>query len=203
MTYNWQNIYKSKTNKELYDIYIGKISLSKEAQEIAKQELERRDFDFENMEVNYKAWKVLSLNEERKTFNLDILNQKRFFISLKHYLIFVVVALTIIMALSYYQEFEGSYSELLTFLILSGVMVLLNNLMFRIQETKRKKRNREILDLTNEIGELQKEGTSSNIFNDISIVKARENERIKTMYYIIFGILGFSLLIIGLYSWLN
>jgi len=203
MTYNWHNIYKSKTNKELYDIYIGKISLSKEAQEIAKQELERRGFDFEDMEVNCKAWKVLSLNEERKTFNRNILNQNFFFISLKHYLTFVISSLTVFLALNYYQEFEGSYSELLTFLILSGVMVLLNNLMFRIQEIKRKKRNREILDLTKEIGKLQKEGTSSNVFNDVKIIKSRVNERIKMKYYLIFGIFGLSLLVIGLYSWLS
>ena len=203
MTYNWQNIYKSKTNKELYDIYIGKISLSKEAQEIAKQELERRDFDFENMAVNYKAWKVLSLNEDRKLFNLDILNQNIFFISLKHYLIFVISSLTVFLALKYYQEFEGSYNELLTFLILSGIMVLLNNLMFRIQETKRKKRNREIIDLTKEIVEVQKEGKSANVFNDVKIIKSRVNERIKMKYYLIFGIFGLSLLVIGLYSWLS
>ena len=203
MTYNWQNIYKSKTNKELYEIYIGKISLSKEAQEIAKEELERRDFDFENMAVNYKAWKVLSLNEDRKLFNLDILNQNIFFISLKHYLIFVISSLTVFLALKYYQEFEGSYNELLTFLILSGIMVLLNNLMFRIQETKRKKRNREILDLTKEIVEVQKEGKSANVFNDVKIIKSRVNERIKMKYYLIFGIFGLSLLVIGLYSWLS
>jgi len=203
MTYNWQNIYKSKTNKELYEIYIGKISLSKEAQEIAKEELERRDFDFENMAVNYKAWKVLSLNEDRKLFNLDILNQNIFFISLKHYLIFVISSLTVFLALKYYQEFEGSYNELLTFLILSGIMVLLNNLMFRIQETKRKKRNREIIDLTKEIVEVQKEGKSANVFNDVKIIKSRVNERIKMKYYLIFGIFGLSLLVIGLYSWLS
>ena len=38
---------------------------------------------------------------------------------------------------------------------------------------------------------VQKEGKSSNVFNDISKVKSLENERIKTMYYIIFGILVF------------
>ena len=75
--------------------------------------------------------------------------------------------------------------------------------MFRIQEIKRKKRNREILDLTKEIGKLQKEGTSSNVFNDVSIVKSRVNERIKMKYYLIFGIFGLSLLVIGLYSWLS
>ena len=203
MTYNWQNIYKSKTNKELYEIYIGKISLSIEAQEIAKQELERRGFDFENMAVNYKAWKVLSLNEERKVFNLNFLNQNKFYISLKYYLIFIVISLIVFFILKYYLKIGGSYNVFLAFMIYSGVMVLLNNLMFRIQETKRKKRNREILDLSKEIALVQKEGKSSNVFNDISKVKSLENERIKTMYYIIFGILVFLLLVIGLYSWLN
>ena len=62
MSYNWEKIFKNKTNKELYEIVIGKKVLSKEAIKYAKTELENRDFDFENMTVNKAAWKLIDLS---------------------------------------------------------------------------------------------------------------------------------------------
>ena len=64
MSYNWEEICKNKTNKELYAIYNGKTQLPKEIESIAKNELDKRGFNFNKMEDNENGWKLSSLVEE-------------------------------------------------------------------------------------------------------------------------------------------
>lgn len=69
------------------------------------------------------------------------------------------------------------------------------------QKIFKSKTNKELYDI--HIGKVslskeEKAGKSANVFNDISMIKTRENDRIKMTYYLIFGIIFLSLLFIGI-----
>ena len=83
MSYDWEKIFENKTNKELYDIVIGRKVLSKEAVKYARTELENRNFDFDNMEANKAAWEISSLIEEEDYARLEISGSRAKHISAK------------------------------------------------------------------------------------------------------------------------
>jgi len=61
MTYNWEEIFKSKSDKELLQIYQGKTMINGDAIEFAKHELLNRGVDFENLDNYYKRKKIESM----------------------------------------------------------------------------------------------------------------------------------------------
>lgn len=61
MTYNWGEICKSKSDKELLQIYQGKTMINGEAIEFAKRELLNRGVEFENLDSYYKIREIKSL----------------------------------------------------------------------------------------------------------------------------------------------
>lgn len=61
MAYDWKKIFANKTDKELYEIYSGNSFLPHETVEYARQELERRRFDFNDIESSKSAWKLSEL----------------------------------------------------------------------------------------------------------------------------------------------
>jgi Flp pilus assembly protein TadB len=61
MNYNWEKIFENKTDKELYEIYSGNSVLPNETAEYARQELEKRKFDFGEIEANKSAWQLSEL----------------------------------------------------------------------------------------------------------------------------------------------
>lgn len=64
--YDWEKIFKNKTDKELYSIYLGKSHLGEEARVNAKKELELRKFDFKNLKKHKKKWELEGLLEEER-----------------------------------------------------------------------------------------------------------------------------------------
>jgi hypothetical protein len=90
MDYDWQEIFKEKTNKELYDIYCGRSGLPVSAVEFAKIELEKRNFNFENIEDLAYEQKFNSLAEEATKINLFLQNNPNS--SLKFKLIMSIIA---------------------------------------------------------------------------------------------------------------
>ena len=52
--YNWEVIFKNKTEKELIEIYSGKSQLNFEAEIFAGLELKNRDYDFQKIEDIHK-----------------------------------------------------------------------------------------------------------------------------------------------------
>jgi hypothetical protein len=67
MSYDWEEILKQKTNKELYQIYLGKSHLPKVVSEKAKKELLNRNFDFNNIQSYKNGWKLKNLREEEQS----------------------------------------------------------------------------------------------------------------------------------------
>ncbi len=49
MDYNWKEIFKEKSNNELFKIFLGDSYLPEETKKFAKKELLNRNFDFNNM----------------------------------------------------------------------------------------------------------------------------------------------------------
>ncbi|NLF42786.1 MAG: hypothetical protein GX587_08830, partial [Bacteroidales bacterium] len=66
MVYNWEKIFKNKSDKELYEIFLGKRLLNDEAKEYAEKELKQRKFDFSNIEAYKKKWKLEKLIQEER-----------------------------------------------------------------------------------------------------------------------------------------
>jgi len=78
MDYNWEEIFRSKSTEELYQIYCGNSFLPQETKYFAKVELERRKFCFDDLDLYRKIWKLDSISEEidYSKFNLS---SRRFF----------------------------------------------------------------------------------------------------------------------------
>ncbi len=66
MSYNWEKIFKGKSDKELFEIFLGKKYLNNEAKEFAEKELKLRKFDFENIDSYKKKWMLEKLIEEER-----------------------------------------------------------------------------------------------------------------------------------------
>ena len=76
--YNWEAIFKNKTEKELIEIYSGKSQLNFEAEIFAGLELKNRDYDFQKIEDIHKR-KIEELKIEIEDFeNLEFRKSKYF-----------------------------------------------------------------------------------------------------------------------------
>jgi len=85
MEYDWKKICQSKTDKELYLIYLGQKNLSEDARTFAEAELKNRNFDFENIDKHQKKWELEKLIEEERDaksiFSFGIQRSRHFLIS--------------------------------------------------------------------------------------------------------------------------
>lgn len=72
MTYTWDNIYKQKTDRELFAIYVkGAIA---EKNKVAEY-LTKRGFDFENVQKYKDEWELEKLIKEYQTWKTGIYEQ--------------------------------------------------------------------------------------------------------------------------------
>ena len=72
MEYNWSEIFKNKTSRELYNIYLGNSSLGSEVIEFARIELKNRNFDFENQDKQRQKWELENLIEEERSYSYPL-----------------------------------------------------------------------------------------------------------------------------------
>jgi len=152
MDYNWTEIFKNKTTRELYDIYLGKSTLGPEQIEYARKELESRNFDFVNLDKQRKKWELERLIEEEKSTYFGPFRSPRSW----EYLIMVfggllTILITLISLLQYYINHKpiGDTTSAFFGLIFGVAFVLVGFLNFRKsrkREAFRKKRQRELID---------------------------------------------------------
>lgn len=182
MEYNWEEIFKKKSNKELYDIYIGKSILPQTIRPVAKKELERRKFDFENMEANRIAWELSGLVEDEIFFNSQVYGNKFIHIPFKFYLLSIAVFMALFIFFS--QNIKSSiYIDFLIFFIILTAIYFLNNFQYKKQQEKINNINNKKLELTDK---LEKEGLlnkESPIFTDILREKGKSEERKRILMY--------------------
>ena len=85
MGYDWKKICRTKTDKELYLIYLGQKNLCEDAQISAEEELKSRSFDFDNVGKHQKKWELERLIEEERDakslFSFGIQRSRHFLIS--------------------------------------------------------------------------------------------------------------------------
>ena len=128
MDYNWEEIFKSKTTKELYEIYRGSTYLPEETISIAKQELERRDFDFNNLEYYHALWKIESISDEIDYFNFD-LSFRRFYPP--YYILIFIAVISIITTYFTWNDTKGRINPyLMTVILLFYVVAFLSSNYF-------------------------------------------------------------------------
>lgn len=192
MGYDWEKIFKSKTNKELYDIVTGKTVLSKEAEQFAKNELERRHFDFNDMEANKEAWQISKLIEDEEDYAWSKSFPRRV-----NY-IFLNISLLILPAIAYLY-FSALINLPISFVwYVIGFTIFLLLLMDIFIYKKQKRAHLERINKIKEMKEkLEQEGLLSqdSPIREELIRQGKDiKKRSKAMIYII--IIGFVILVV-------
>lgn len=77
MKYNWPEIFKNKSDKELYNIFLGKSLMGSEVVKFARIELERRNFNFENQDKHLLKCELENLIEEEKSYTTPVFRSIR------------------------------------------------------------------------------------------------------------------------------
>lgn len=147
MDYDWKKIFETKTNKELYEIYSGKTLLPNETVKYSQQELERRNFDFNNMEVNTTAWKLSNLlieeDNARKVINEN--NAK----TISYTGLYILISVFVIIYIFLLKVFNYNI-PIIYLLILIGITVfyvLFTNYLFNKKKQEQEDRIEKINQL--------------------------------------------------------
>lgn len=197
MIYDWKKIFKNKSNKELYNIVKGKTTLYGDAIHFAKEELEKRNFDFENMESNRDAWKLSRLIEEDDYETLGSSRRKLFYISFKLFLVIISVIILIFYFFIWHQEIDQAklLKELPLIVLIISTIVLINNFFYSRKQKIRKQRRKEIQEIATKLKKQNLLKENSPILKDITQERKREFERIRVFSYIGIGITVIIILI--------
>jgi hypothetical protein len=206
MTYNWPEILKNKTDKELYNIYLGKTFLPKEIQQLSKQVLVSRDFDFNNIKKHKLAWQLANIVEE-ETYEKIRENRASFlYIKFSHYLVIIIVFLSLSLFIYLLNQESGFISIeflLICFSVISFGSIITNYLHKKEKAylSKRETKKRQIIQDLKKDNVLKREAP---IVNDIlrysktdhEITKIKENIGFVYVYLILIliSIIAFSFL---------
>jgi hypothetical protein len=195
MTYNWTEILKNKTDKELYDIHLGKTLLPKTVQQLSKQELISRQFDFNNIDKHKLAWQLTRIVEEE---NYEKIRDKRasfLYINFRQFLIIIIVFLTASL-LIYLINKESNYISnefLLIGILFISLGSILTNYLYKKEKAylnRREAKKRQI------IHELKKDNLIKNeepilkdilryVKTDYEISKTQEKIGLTSVYLIL------------------
>ena len=184
MEYDWEKIFENKTNKELYDIVTGKTTLPKETRNIAKQELERRNFDFNNMEANKAAWQVSEIIEEEDIANLGIFVRKAKFIPLRIYILIIIGIVIFYFLINENAINPMPFNVFIFFNLLATFLIWLNNFMYKKQSEAHIKRIEKLNSLKKELKELNSLKQDSPIQKEFIRQKKKQFEELKVLLFI-------------------
>jgi hypothetical protein len=156
MQYDWEKIFNDKSDKELYDIFVGKTLLNQEAIKYAEDELKQRNFNFDNIEKHRKKWELESLINEIKDEKSGVFMAD---MSSKQYLIGGIIGsfLLLIGILNIFFNFieEQNKSDIISgkFMIVAvGVIMTATGLIgYFLKQRKEKNRDLRIKTLMKEI----------------------------------------------------
>ena len=194
MSYDWEKIFKTKTNKELYDKLAGKMILPKEVLEYARAELEYRNFYFNNMAANKTAWEISSLIEEEEFARLGLSGNKAKHISIKILLLIITGIFIIYILLSSFSGYDFPMEIPLFFSFLASIYILMNNFF-----AKKQKQTPERLEKIKELKEmLEKENlltAESPMKKELSQQRTESQKVLNTFSYVVVIAFLISLLI--------
>ena len=195
MSYNWEKIFENKTNKELYDILIGRKVLSKEAVKYAKTELENRNFDFDNMEANKAAWEISNLIEEEDYARLEITGRRAKHISTKILFLIISGIAIIYLIINKFSDFDFPVEMALFFIAISTLFILLNNFQAKKQKQAQKNRFEKIKKLKEKLENENLLTKDNPIYKEIKRHRIEEAKGIKTFSYIMIGVSAIMVLV--------
>ncbi len=156
MRYNWEEIFKTTSSEDLYRIYKGYSLKPKEAIPFAKKELERRGFDFNDMDNNKKRWQLINALEDKELEHIGTQTRETFYIPFK-YLPLVLAGLGLLVYFIIREENKPfDWNEFWFLMGFFTILILVNNTisMYRYKTRKR---------LQNKIDRLKKELHCNNI----------------------------------------
>ncbi len=152
MKYDWKNIMKEKTTKELYHIATGKSHLDKDAQIEAEYELKNRKLSLENADRIIKKIELESLIQEQEN---EIGVKSSFFRpnSKDVFPQFLTVSVIIIIALLalFFEKNNDNKIYLLLFIIACIVMTFKNYFDYKKKMAKEIARRKRINELMREL----------------------------------------------------
>ncbi|MFO7658374.1 MAG: hypothetical protein R6W78_15050 [Bacteroidales bacterium] len=196
MTYNWPEILKNKTDKELYDIYLGKTFLPKEVQQLSKQELIIRNFDFNNIEKHKLAWQLASIVEEETHEKLGDNRSKFAYIKFSHYVVIIIVFL-ILSLFVYFLKQEHSIINV-EFILLGVAFISLGSILSNFLHKKEKayisKRNSKRNQIVQQLKKDNLLNRDNPIIKDI-LRHSKTNSEIKKIQENIGGVFVYLILI--------
>lgn len=185
MYYNWEEIFAEKSNKELYNIYCGNSSLPESTIPFAKKELENRNFDFDNMEVNRAAWRLSSLMDEDAFFESQI--KKLFYIPIKYYLLGVILLIIIFFFIAP-RSHDSIYIGFVSFLLIGTIYFFSNNYLFKKQQEEIRKRRKEKLELMKKLKKKDVLYEHSPIVYDMEREKQKNSRMLERLAYVFIGV---------------
>jgi NADH:ubiquinone oxidoreductase subunit 3 (subunit A) len=167
--YNWEEIFKHKTNKELYAIYKGKTTLPESIGQLAKKELEKRGFDFNDLETNNAAWRLSQLMREdyEIAHNLNR-NTTRQISPILFAILFSLFSLFVYFVFNIHQM-NATYQVFVIILvfIFTAIYTLINNYFHSKNLIKRENRKKEIEQLKEFLEKRETLISKSYIYEDI------------------------------------
>jgi len=182
MSYNWEEIFKNKSNKELYNIYKGTSNLSDSTIPIAKNELINRNFDFDNMEANNAAWKLSSLIQEEDIYESEVNIRKLTYFSWKLFLL-VITAIT----LFFFFIIPDSVNDGLPMILaVATFLYILNNYLYSQQQKYISKVRIEKLALIEKLEKKKVLKKDNPIFQDIVQEREKSIKSIKIVLAVTF-----------------
>ncbi len=155
MSYNWEKIFKNKTDKELYEIFLGRKQLGAEAKEFAELELKLRNFDFDNIDSHKKKWTLEKLIEEERNES-GAYSLFRWTSNSKHSLMMAIggAFLGLLMTFDYFFDFmtktigsKNQYEQIgfIIFFFSLSVFGLITYFRKRKNESQRKQKIKELI----------------------------------------------------------
>lgn len=152
MEYNWKEIFKNKSDRELYSIYLGKSMLGTDAKEFARIELEERNFSFDNMSKQRRKWELENLIEEEKSYSYLFFRSTRSweYLMMGCFGLFIgVIALISLLRYYFFQKPLDELSGVFFALTLGVVMTIIGFYNYKTKKARekiRKKRMEELID---------------------------------------------------------
>ena len=194
MNYDWEKIFKKKTNKELYEIVTGKVVLSKEAVDFAKLELENRDFDFSKIDTYQDVWKIGNLISDEE---FSRYNDRSIFFSFKLYVFIIAGIILISFIINKYTNFELSLNLILVIIVYVTFAILLENFVYKKKKRIREKRIKKTYELKQKLENEKVLNEDNPVYKEL--IRFRESEREKLEVWMrVFLVVMLIALIIGI-----
>jgi len=173
MDYNWTEIFKEKSTKELYEIYCGQSFLPLSAVLFAKKELEARNFDFKGFDtiIFEQQYEVL-VEEASNIIKFLSDNQKR---SVKESILTIII---LGVPISLYLGYNGFHLIYIIFILVFSIFGMLLDSVIMNYFLKKKNNRLEMINKEIQFLVSQQNQLNNNLENKLSIIDF--NDRVYT-----------------------